>query len=74
MKDDEVPYQQQANELGDIARAVEVFKRSMVGLERERWLKAHTAEIGSAGQIRRPELFGRSLGRLSLLSGGSAAF
>ena len=44
----EVPYQQQANELGDIARAVEVFKRSMVGLERERWLKAHGRDRGAS--------------------------
>ena len=75
--DTEVPYQQQANELGDIARAVEVFKRSMVGLERERWLKAHTAEIaGALQQTDDPSAFGRELlGRLvPLLSGGSAAF
>jgi methyl-accepting chemotaxis protein len=38
--DTEVPYQQQANELGDIARAVNVFKQSMVGLESQRWICA----------------------------------
>ena len=75
--DTEVPYQQQANELGDIARAVEVFKQSMVGLESERWLKAHTAEIASAlQQTDDPSAFGRQLLErlVPLLNGGSAAF
>ena len=49
----------------------------MVGLENERWLKAHTAEIASAlQQSDDPGAFGRQLlGRLvPLLNGGSAAF
>ncbi|HEY7065905.1 MAG TPA: response regulator [Chloroflexota bacterium] len=75
--DTEVPYQDQRNELGEIARAVEVFKQSMVGLEGQRWLKAHVAEIADVVQeADEPAGFGRALLQelVPLLDGGCAAF
>jgi PAS domain S-box-containing protein len=75
--DTEVPYLQQRNELGEIARAVEVFKESLVGLEGQRWLKSHAAEINTAVQrADEPSAFGRALLQrlVPLLDGGCAAF
>ncbi len=44
----EIPHRDEANELGEIARSVDVFKGAMEAIEKESWVKTHQAEIADA--------------------------
>uniref|UniRef100_UPI00117F9B41 response regulator n=1 Tax=Pelomonas sp. KK5 TaxID=1855730 RepID=UPI00117F9B41 len=47
----EVPHQDYANEVGEVARAVQVLQRVAQQMESERWQKAHLAQISNALQM-----------------------
>ncbi len=72
-----IPFLERRNELGGMARALQVFKESAQRLEDQRWLKSHVAEISLALQVaENREAFGTVLlGRLvPLLGGGIGLF
>ena len=73
----EVPYAGSKDELGTLARAVEVLKQGAAAMEGQRWVKSHTAklsgELQGAGTLKE---FGQRLisGLVPVLGGGVAAF
>lgn len=46
--DEAIPYTDYGNEIGAIARAVKVLQHVCAGMERQRWVKAHVADMSSA--------------------------
>ncbi len=73
----EVPFREAKDETGELARSVHVLQQGAVAMERQRWVKAHAAELaGSLQGAASVEEFGSRLlaGLVPLLGGGVAAF
>ncbi len=75
--DREVPFQKAVDEIGPLARSIDVLKRGAAAMEEQRWVKATAARIGNDLQGT-PSLaeFGQRLisGLVPALGGGVAAF
>jgi two-component system sensor histidine kinase/response regulator len=72
-----VPHTRARDEIGALARAIEVLKKGAAGMEDQRWVKAGSAKLSSDLQgADSLEEFGRRLlsGLVPLLGGGVAAF
>ena len=76
-KDVVIGYQDEANEVGDIARSLERYRQASDEAERQRWLKNQLAEIADAlHQAETPGQFAECLlaKLVPLLGGGYGAF
>lgn len=76
-KDVVIAYQDDASEVGDIARSLERYRKASDEAERQRWLKNQLAEIAdSLHQAETPERFAQCLlsKLVPLLGGGYGAF
>ncbi len=73
----EVPFAKGADEIGDLARSVEVLKQGAAAMEEQRWVKSNAARLsGSLQGAASLDEFGRQLisGLVPVLGGGVAGF
>ena len=76
-KDVVIGYQDEASEVGDIARSLERYRQASDEAERQRWLKTQLAEVADAlHQAETPEQFAQCLlsALVPLMGGGYGAF
>src|SRR5687768_937179 len=57
-----IGHQQDSSEIGELARSMETYRRTVEEAERQRWVKTNVAEVGEGlQQAERPEDFGQKL-------------